>query len=97
MSPERRSCSPRPGYPNGFETTLYRAERHALDLAQAQAAAEQWKEIGANVKLNVMPGAQYWDVWTKVPFGATIWYHRPLAMMILGLGYRTGVPWNESG
>ncbi len=32
-----------------------------------------------------------------MPFGATIWYHRPLAMMILGLGYRTGVPWNESG
>jgi len=32
-----------------------------------------------------------------VPFGATIWVHRPLALMLLGLAYRTGVPWNESG
>ena len=43
-----------------------------------------------------MPGAQYWDVWTKVPFGFTTWTHRPLAIMVLGLAYRTGVPWNES-
>jgi peptide/nickel transport system substrate-binding protein len=36
-------------------------------------------------------------VWTKVPLGCTIWYHRPLGVMVLGLAYRTGVPWNESG
>ena len=57
---------------------------------------EQWAEAGIKVKLNVMPGAQYWDVWTKVPFGFTTWTHRPLAIMVLGLAYRTGVPWNES-
>jgi peptide/nickel transport system substrate-binding protein len=85
------------GHPNGFETTLYVPNDLPWIPAQAQVAAEQWKQIGVNVKLNVMPGAQYWDVWTKVPFGATIWYHRPLAMMVLGLAYRTGVPWNESG
>lgn len=85
------------GYPNGFETTLYVPNDLPWIVAQAQGAAEQWKEIGVKVNLNVMPGAQYWDVWTKVPFGATIWYHRPLAMMIIGLAYRTGVPWNESG
>jgi peptide/nickel transport system substrate-binding protein len=85
------------GFPNGFETTLYTPNDTPWIVAQAQAAAEQWKDIGVKVNLNVMPGAQYWDVWTKVPFGATIWYHRPLAMMVLGLGYRTGVPWNESG
>jgi peptide/nickel transport system substrate-binding protein len=84
------------GYPNGFETTLYVEGDLPWIIAQAQAAAEQWKQIGVTVKLNVMPGAQYWDVWTKVPFGTTIWYHRPLAMMILGLAYRTAVPWNES-
>jgi len=43
-----------------------------------------------------MPGAQFWDIWDKVPFGFTIWYHRPLGVMVLGLGYRSGVPWNES-
>ncbi len=31
-----------------------------------------------------------------MPFGSTVWYHRPLAMMVIGLAYRTGVPWNES-
>jgi peptide/nickel transport system substrate-binding protein len=84
------------GYPNGFETTLYVPNDLPWGVAQAQAAVEQWKKVGINVKLNVMPGAEYWNVWTKVPFGSTIWYHRPLAMMIIGLGYRTGVPWNES-
>lgn len=85
------------GHPNGFETTLYVPNDLPWIVAQAQAAAEQWKDIGVNVKLNVMPGAEYWDVWTKVPFGSTIWYHRPLGSMIVALGYRTGVPWNESG
>jgi peptide/nickel transport system substrate-binding protein len=84
------------GYPNGFDTTLYVPNDLAWGVAQAQAAAEQWKKVGIRVKLNVMPGAEYWNVWTKVPFGSTIWYHRPLAMMVIGLGYRTGVPWNES-
>jgi peptide/nickel transport system substrate-binding protein len=84
------------GYPNGFETTMYVPSDYPWGVAQAQAAVEQWKKVGINVKLNMMPGAEYWDVWTKVPFGSTIWYHRPLALMVIGLGYRTGVPWNES-
>ncbi len=84
------------GYPNGIESTLYVPNDLPWIVAQAQAAVEQWKDIGANIKLNVMPGAEYWDVWTKVPFGATIWYHRPLGSMLIALGYRTGVPWNES-
>ena len=86
------------GYPNGFDTELFDAGRHrAGSWPNRQAATEQWKEIGVRVKLNIMPGAEYWDVWTKVPFGCTIWYHRPLGLMVLGLAYRTGVPWNESG
>jgi peptide/nickel transport system substrate-binding protein len=43
-----------------------------------------------------MPSNKYWDVWDKVPFGFTFWTHRPLGFMVLALGYRTGVPWNES-
>ena len=27
--------------------------------------AEQWKEIGVNVKVNVLPAAQYWEIWNK--------------------------------
>ena len=26
----------------------------------------------------------------------TSWTHRPLGVMVLGLAYRSGVPWNES-
>ena len=61
-----------------------------------QAMVEQWKEAGIRVKINVMPSTQYWEVWTKVPFGFTTWAHRPLGVMSLALAYRTGVPWNES-
>jgi peptide/nickel transport system substrate-binding protein len=61
-----------------------------------QAAVEQWKAAGIRCKIDLMPAALYWDVWTKVPFGCTIWYHRPLGIMVLGLAYRAGVPWNES-
>lgn len=84
------------GYPNGFETVLYVPNDQAWIVGEAQAAVEQWKEIGVEVKLNVVPGTQYWDNWTKVPFGATTWLHRPLGLMVLDLAYRSGVPWNET-
>jgi peptide/nickel transport system substrate-binding protein len=56
-----------------------------------------WKEIGVDTKINIVPEAQYWDVWTQVPFGFTRWTHRPLGFMVPSLAYRTGVPWNETG
>ena len=80
------------GYPNGLQTELAVPSDMGWIVAQCQAAVEQWKDIGVQVKLNVMPGAEYWNVWTKVPFGCTIWYHRPLGVMLLNLAYRTGVP-----
>ena len=85
------------GYPNGLQTELAVPSDTGWIVAECQAAVEQWKDIGVQVKLNVMPGAEYWNVWTKVPFGCTIWYHRPLGVMLLNLAYRTGVPWNETG
>jgi len=53
-------------------------------------------EAGVNLKVNVMPSAQYWEVWDKAQFSLTVWTHRPLATMLLGVAYRTGVPWNEA-
>ncbi len=44
----------------------------------------------------MLPGAQFWEIWAKTPFGMTSWTHRPLVVMVLGLAYRAGVPWNES-
>ena len=66
------------------------------EVAVAQALAEQCKPAGINIKINVMPNAQYWEIWDKTPFGFTAWTHRPLGVMVHNLAYRSGVPWNES-
>ena len=84
------------GHPNGFDTEIACKGDPAWEPIAVQAMAQMWKQIGVNVKINVMPSASYWDVWTKVPFGFTAWTHRPLGVMVLGLAYRSGVPWNES-
>ena len=57
---------------------------------------DQMKEAGITLKVNVMPAAKYWEIWDKTPYGCTAWTHRPLGTMVMSLGYRTGVPWNES-
>jgi peptide/nickel transport system substrate-binding protein len=87
---------------------LYKESGHKGELAidtnndakwevdAVQAMVEMWKAAGINVKINVMPGSQYWKIWDKTPFGMTGWTHRPLGVMVLNLGYRSGVPWNES-
>ena len=84
------------GYPSGIDTEIACRPQPAWELLAVQAMVEQWKEAGIRVKINVMPSTQYWEVWTKVPFGFTTWAHRPLGVMSLALAYRTGVPWNES-
>jgi peptide/nickel transport system substrate-binding protein len=84
------------GYPNGIDTEITCRPSPDWELLAVQAMVEQWKEAGIRVKINVMPSTQYWDVWTKVPFGFTTWAHRPLGTMVLGLAYRSGASWNES-
>ena len=84
------------GYPNGIDTEIACKPQPGWELLAVQAMVEQWKEAGIRVKLNVMPSTQYWEIWTKTPFGFTTWAHRPLGVMSLALAYRTGVPWNES-
>ena len=84
------------GHPNGIDTEIAVNNNSPWEVNAVQAMAEQWKDAGIRVKINVMPGAQFWGVWDKVPFGMTSWAHRPLGFMVLGLAYRTGVPWNES-
>src|SRR3546814_4336161 len=57
-----------------------------------------WQQIGDRWKSNRLPSYTYWGSWNKAtaPFDFTGWTHRPLGVMVLGLAYRTGVPWNES-
>jgi len=51
---------------------------------------------GIKLNINIIPSTQYWEIWNQTPFGITAWTHRPLGTMVLSVGYRTGVPWNES-
>lgn len=60
------------------------------------ALKQDLAKVGIDLEVNVMPSAQYWEVWDKADFSLTSWTHRPLATMLLGLAYRTGVPWNEA-
>ena len=62
----------------------------------AQVLAQNLAEVGINLRLNVLPEAQYWPIWDKVPFGVTFWAHRPLGVMTLDLAYRSGAVWNET-
>jgi peptide/nickel transport system substrate-binding protein len=84
------------GYPNGLALEIACKGDPAWELASVQVMVEMWKAAGINVKINLMPSASFWAVWDKVPFGYTGWTHRPLGVMVLGLAYRSGVPWNES-
>lgn len=60
------------------------------------AVAAQLRDAGINIKRTVLPGATFWNDWTKYPFSATTWNHRPLEVQVLSLAYRSGEAWNES-
>ena len=86
------------GYPDGIDLgEIDCLTTPSWQFNAVQAMVEQWKDAGIRVKINLMPSADYWKIWDKTRFGFTEWSHRPLGVMALGLGYRSGVPWNESG
>jgi peptide/nickel transport system substrate-binding protein len=61
------------------------------------AVAAQLRDAGFNVKRTIIPGSTFWNDWTKYPFSSTDWNHRPIDTQILGLAYRSGEAWNETG
>lgn len=61
------------------------------------AVADQMRKAGLKVKRTVLPGNTFWNDWAKYPFSSTNWNHRPLGVQVLGLAYRSGEAWNESG
>lgn len=84
------------GHPDGIDIEINCKPDPSWEQAAVEAMAEQWKAGGIRAKINVLPSAKFWELWTEVPFGFTEWTHRPLGFMVLALAYRTGVPWNES-
>jgi peptide/nickel transport system substrate-binding protein len=89
------------GHPNGIDLEMDLRKQPAWESQCMLAYAEMAAQAGIRIKLNILPSAQYWDVWTKTPFGFTSWAHRPLDTMVLSLAYRCrdGKPgaWNETG
>lgn len=61
------------------------------------AIGGQLRDAGFNIKRTIIPGSSFWNDWTKYPFSTTNWGGRPLGVQVLGLAYRTGEAWNESG
>ena len=84
------------GYANGIDLKIDVKKEPPWEPAIAQALAEMCKPAGIRIKINIMPNAQYWEIWDKAAFGFTAWTHRPLGVMVLNLAYRSGVPWNET-
>jgi peptide/nickel transport system substrate-binding protein len=85
------------GYPNGIDLTLALGNTQGrYEQDTAQILQQNCAEAGIRLALRVVPAAQYWTIWDKVPFGMTYWGHRPLGVMVLELAYRSGSVWNES-
>ena len=85
------------GHPNGLDLELVLGNttgRWEQDVAQV--LQQNLSEAGIRLALKVVPATEYWSVWDKVPFGLTSWGHRPLGVMTLDLGYRSGSSWNET-
>lgn len=61
------------------------------------AIAAQLRDAGLRVRRRILPGTTFWASWKDFPFSATQWNHRPLDVQVLGLAYRSGAAWNESG
>jgi peptide/nickel transport system substrate-binding protein len=88
------------GYPDGIEVELSTQQARA-EPAMAQALKESAEAGGFDIKLNILPSAQYWDIWTEVPLGITIWASRPLGIEVPRLAFTanedgTPGPWNET-
>lgn len=61
-----------------------------------QVLQEQCKKAGINLQLEVLPSGAYWDSWDEWDFSLTFWTHRPLAVMLHKLAYRSDAKWNEA-
>ncbi len=60
------------------------------------AAAAMLRDAGFKVKRTVLPGATFWNDWTKYALSTTDWAQRPLGVQVLALAYRSGEAWNET-
>ena len=77
-------------------TLATKNDTHEPDIAQS--VKQLAKEGGFDIQLDITEPSKYWNRWTQVSFGITSWSHRPLAIMLLPLGYTKAAigAWNET-
>lgn len=61
------------------------------------AVAAQLRDAGIPARRSIKPGSDFWVNWQTYPMALTQWNHRPLAMQVLSLAYRSDGVWNETG
>lgn len=89
------------GYPDGIDAQLTVGTAWADQMSNAETLKADAEAGGFRLTINTMPGTEYWNVWTEVDLGITIWTHRSLGTMVLSLAYTVdekGQPtsWNET-
>lgn len=85
------------GFGDGLKCEILVKDEPGWELAAVEEMRAQWAEAGIKVRIRKVPWSLYWELWNKVPFGFTSWAHDSLGSISLGLAYRSGAPWNESG
>jgi len=108
MHPEYAELPPRAPDPEGARALMEEAgmadfehELFSIDDAwrkdTTDAVAAQLRDAGIKVRRTILPGATFWNGWTKYPFSSTNWNARPLGIQTWALAYRSGEAWNEFG
>ena len=108
MHPEYAELPPRAPDPEGARALMEEAgmadfehELFSIDDAwrkdTTDAVAAQLRDAGIKVRRTILPGAAFWNGWTKYPFSSTNWNARPLGIQTWALAYRSGEAWNEFG
>lgn len=67
-----------------------------LLATSSDAIAAQLRDAGIKISRKILPGATFWNDWTKYAFSTTSWGARPLGVQTYALAYRSGEAWNES-
>ncbi|MDW4499372.1 ABC transporter substrate-binding protein [Sulfitobacter sp. D35] len=63
----------------------------------ADTVAAQLRDAGFEITRQTLPGATFWNDWTKYPFSTTSWGGRPLGVQVYAVAYKSGEAWNETG
>ena len=82
------------GFKNGLETDVTMLGTPEYMAKLGQAFKDQLGKAGVTLNLKPVTMEAFWGLWDKDVVTLTNWAHRPLAIQIMALVYRTGVPWN---